>query len=104
MTRFAKIALTAVLPLAALAAPSGLQASGTMNSHFEAQLAAPTQETRAIAGGVVFRCEGTTCSGPRSGDRPLRVCTELRREVGQIASFTVDGEAISESLLARCNG
>jgi len=53
---------------------------------------------------VVFRCDGTTCTGPRSGDRPLRVCSQLRRQVGTIASFTSGGEALPDSRLARCNG
>ncbi len=103
MTRFATIALAAALPLVSPAAPLAA-APAAQSGHIVAQLAAPTDETRAIAGGVVFRCEGSTCTAPRSGDRPLRVCTELRREVGAIASFTINGEPISESLLDRCNG
>lgn len=103
MTRLATIALAAVFPLAAVASPLAASPAATSN-HYTAQLAAPTDEARAIAGGVVFRCEGSTCTGPRSGDRPLRVCTELRREVGTIASFTINGEPISDDLLARCNG
>lgn len=103
MTRFATLALAAALPLASFAAPLAA-APAPQSASIVAQLAAPTDEVRAIAGGVVFRCDGTTCTGPRSGDRPLRICTELRREVGAIASFTIDGVPISESLLERCNG
>lgn len=103
MPRFATIALAAALPLAALATPLAA-APASQAGHIVAQLAAPTDQARVIAGGVVFRCEGTTCTGPRSGDRPLRICTELRREVGTISGFTIGGEPVSESLLARCNG
>ncbi len=104
MSRFASITLAALLPLAAMAAPTTLLASSNNGHYFNARLVEPTDETTAIAGGVVFRCDGGSCTGPRSGDRPLRVCTELRREVGQIASFEVRGEPVAASLLERCNG
>ncbi|MBH5321058.1 CC_3452 family protein [Aurantiacibacter sediminis] len=104
MKRFAAAALSAILPLAALAAPAATQATGTSQHYFEATLLAPTEEETAIAGGVVFRCDGESCTGPRSGDRPLRVCSDLRRDVGQIASFKVRGELMSDAMLARCNG
>ncbi|MDE1467252.1 CC_3452 family protein [Aurantiacibacter sp. D1-12] len=104
MSRIASMTLAALLPLAGLAAPTALQATSYDGHYFSAQLVEPTDEATAIAGGVVFRCEGETCTGPRSGDRPLRVCTDLRREVGQIASFEVRGEPVSASLLERCNG
>ena len=103
--QFAAIALSAALSFGSIAAPlSGAEASQPRSNHFSAQLVEPTEEDTAIAGGVVFRCEGTTCIGPRSGDRPLRVCSELRREVGTIASFTINGEAMSDRMLGRCNG
>lgn len=109
MLRFANSALIAILSLSAIAAPlTSAMASTTpaqvRSSYFTVELAQPTTEAQAIAGGVVFTCEGTSCTGPRSGDRPLRVCSELRREVGQIASFAVRGEPVSADLLARCNG
>ncbi|AKQ43146.2 hypothetical protein CP97_04045 [Aurantiacibacter atlanticus] len=107
MPRSAIFSFAALLSLGAIAAPVSTaiafpgQASGP---YFAVELAEPTDETRAIAGGVVFTCEGTTCAGPRSGDRPIRVCSELRRNIGEITSFAVQGEPISESQLARCNG
>ncbi|WP_340587447.1 CC_3452 family protein [Erythrobacter alti] len=109
MSYLTKLIAVPVLSLAAIAAP--LAASSAPQtpvpapaSYFTAELAQPTDENRVIAGGVVFNCEGTACTGPRSRDRELRVCRELRREVGTIASFTVAGEALPESQLARCNG
>ncbi|KLI65164.1 CC_3452 family protein [Aurantiacibacter marinus] len=106
MSRFAVTSLAALLSFGAIAAPvtTATASSQARGSYFSVQLAEPTDEATAIAGGVVFACEGVTCTGPRSGDRPLRVCSELRRKVGTIASFTANGEAISDSLLARCNG
>lgn len=99
-TRFAILA--AALAIAApLAAMSPI---ASQSSHYDVVLAQPTSEDMVIAGGVVFRCEGTACAGPRSRDRVLRVCSELRREVGPIASFIAGGEALPEAQLARCNG
>lgn len=103
MSRFLSTLLVAALPLAALAAPLDAAQTAAV-PYFAAELAQPTAEAQAIAGGVLFRCEGTGCTGPRSGDRPVRVCSDLRREVGPIASFAVRGEPISAELLARCNG
>ncbi len=83
------------------AAPAAAQAPAT---YFQAQLAAPASDARVIAGGVVWRCTGTTCTAPESGKRPLRVCRELSREVGEISSFAINGEALEADRLARCNG
>lgn len=103
MTRLATSLLAASLALAGAFAPAALQARPD-GAYFNVQLEAPASEQRVIAGGVVFTCEGTTCVGPRSRTRPLRVCSELRREVGTIASFSAGGEDLAESRLARCNG
>ncbi|WP_338241559.1 CC_3452 family protein [Aurantiacibacter hainanensis] len=103
MTRLPALAISAALALSAALAPAALQARSAA-PWFTVELAQPASEGRAIAGGVVFRCEGTTCTAPRSGDRPLRVCSELRREMGTIASFNANGSPLSEDQLARCNG
>ena len=101
MTRLTTIAAAAV-PLFLFAAPAAIQAAAPA-PHFVAELAAPASEARAIAGGTVFACEGTVCTGGYSGHRPLRVCRQLQREVGTIASFSAGGEALSADDLARCN-
>lgn len=102
-TRLAASAIAASVALAGAMAPAALQARGN-SVFFTAELAAPASDDRVIAGGVVFTCEGTTCTAPRGGDRPLRVCSELRRKVGTITSFTVAAENLSADMLERCNG
>ncbi|WAT16799.1 hypothetical protein OZN62_07545 [Aurantiacibacter sp. MUD11] len=102
-TRIATSALAASIALAGALAPAALQARSNP-VYFTAELAAPASEERVIAGGVVFRCEGTTCTAPRGSERPLRVCSELRREVGAITSFAAGREDLSASRLGRCNG
>lgn len=97
----AAIASIAAAGFCMAAAPAAAQAPAT---YFQAQLSAPAADARVIAGGVVWRCEGTSCTAPESGKRPLRVCRELSREVGEISSFVINGEALEAERLARCNG
>jgi hypothetical protein len=84
-------------------APLGVAAQGE-GPHFRAQMAAAAPQARNVAGGVVWRCAETSCTAPRTGTRPLRMCRELRNELGQIVSFEVAGVALTAEDLARCNG
>lgn len=93
--------LTAGLGLALT--PLGVAAQGE-GPHFRAQMATPAPQARNVAGGVVWRCAETSCTAQRTGTRPLRMCRELRNELGQVVSFEVAGVALSSEDLARCNG
>ena len=95
--------LAAALALALPATPPAL-AQGQGTAFFTADLAAPAPVARFAAGGVVWRCEGTRCTGARSTARPLRVCSDLRREAGQVTRFASGAQALPEDQLARCNG
>lgn len=88
--------------MALIAAPS--LAQGGESAFFTAQLAAPAADAQFAAGGVVWTCEGTQCRAARSNARPIRVCSSLRREVGAITGFAVNGAALAAEELARCNG
>ncbi|MBU0670474.1 MAG: hypothetical protein KJ703_01090 [Alphaproteobacteria bacterium] len=79
-------------------------ATASSGAFYTAQLAAPASESRAIAGGVAWSCQGTTCVANKGTSRPLRVCRELQREVGEVTAFTANGEALEAEDLARCNG
>lgn len=102
MTRLPAIALAVAGVAFATLTPAVPQARAA--PYFVAELAQAVTQGEAIAGGVLFRCEGTICTGSRSGARVLRVCSELRREVGTIASFSAGGTLVTEDELARCNG
>lgn len=102
MKHLATTALSATLAITGALAPTALQAR-VAAPYFTVELAQPASEAEVIAGGVVFLCEGTRCVAPRCRDRALRVCNELRREVGTIASFNAGGSLLSESQLERCN-
>lgn len=83
--------------------PQAAQAQ-SRGTAFRAELSAPATEARVIAGGVLWACAETTCTAPQNGKRPLRVCRELRREMGPITSFEAGGELLDADTLARCNG
>lgn len=99
---FAALASVAATGLGFATAPAAAQ--GSSASYFHAELAAPAAESRVIAGGVLWRCEGSSCVAPENGKRPLRVCRDLNREVGELSSFSVNGAALEDDRLARCNG
>lgn len=103
MPRLPASAALAALFAAGLAAPLGT-AQAQAAGFYVVELAQPASKDRAIAGGVEFRCEGTTCTAPRSRDRALRVCSELRRKVGTVARFSEGGTMLPAEHLARCNG
>lgn len=90
------------LSLGAAISPAPAQAAD--GPYYRAELAAPAKDTRAIAGGIAWTCAGTTCVAGKGTSRPLRVCRELQRQVGTVASFTTKGEVLEDEKLAKCNG
>ena len=86
----------------ALTAPVSAQASSN-GPYYIAELAAPASESRTVAGGVAWFCEGTTCRAAKGTSRPLRICRGLQREFGEVVSFETKGEELTESRLAKCN-
>ncbi|MCR9180212.1 CC_3452 family protein [Erythrobacter sanguineus] len=73
-------------------------------AYYNATLTAPAGESRAVASGVAWACEGTTCVANKASARPLRICRGLNRKFGEVASFVVDGEELPAEELAKCNG
>ena len=86
----------------ALTAPAPAFA-GNNGPYYVAELAAPATESRTVAGGVAWFCEGTTCRAAKGTSRPLRICRGLQREFGEVVSFETKGEELAESRLAKCN-
>jgi hypothetical protein len=93
------VAIAATLFLGA-AAEAQTQAPGHT---YRAELAQPVAQQQVIAGGVLWRCEGTTCTAQRSNSRPAIVCARLARETGQMVRFMTSGEALPAEQLSRCN-
>jgi len=72
-------------------------------SYFHAELASPVEKTTEIIRGVVWNCEGTTCTGTKDTSRPAHTCARLVKKMGNIITFTVRDEAMSDDDLAKCN-
>ena len=87
-----------VLAVAALAATPALAQSG-----YSVTLTSAPTETKIMAGGTVFQCNGTDCTAREAAGSPLRVCTALAKETGPVASFAFAGKAFDEAKLAKCN-
>jgi hypothetical protein len=84
-------------------ATSGSPLEAANTPHYTATLAAPASESRFVAGGVAWTCEGTTCVAAKASARPLRICRGLNRKSGEIADFKVLGQRIEAEELAKCN-
>jgi hypothetical protein len=84
-------------------ATSTAPANAAGAAYYSATLSAPAGEARAVAGGVAWSCEGSTCVANKSPARPLRICRGLNRKFGEVATFKVEGEEISADELAKCN-
>lgn len=100
---FAAAILYTAVGFTAITAPAPAQARDS-GPYYKAELSQPTQQRTVIAGGLAWKCEGTTCVAPQGTSRPLRVCRQLQRDVGEVASFTAKGETLDAEKLAKCNG
>ncbi|MEY4837049.1 MAG: hypothetical protein RLZZ475_908 [Pseudomonadota bacterium] len=84
-------------------ATSTTPANAAGGAYYSATLAAPAGDATAVAGGVAWTCEGTTCVANKASARPLRICRGLKRKFGEVAAFKVDGEELAAEELAKCN-
>lgn len=72
--------------------------------YYSVQLAQPTDETRAVAGGVAWACKGTTCVANKGTSRPSRICRGVSKELGEVAMFKAKGKELEAAKLDKCNG
>jgi hypothetical protein len=99
-----RFALVAAAILAT--ALTGTAAVASMSNPAVAKLEAPLDRASndIVAAGVVWACEGDTCSSRLDRRAPVaRDCAQLAREVGRVASFSVDGVELDAEGLATCN-
>lgn len=96
-------ALYTTFTFGALVSPTTVEARAN-TVYYTAELATPAKDTKMIANGVVWQCEGTRCIAAKSNSRPSMVCERLTREAGEVTKFTAKGDALDEKALAKCNG
>jgi hypothetical protein len=88
-------------PLFALSAIA-LTTAPAAAASYSAKLSVPTSE-RFIARDIVWACGPAACQGATQESRPAVLCQSLAKRAGRIESFLVDGHALSQSELDRCN-
>ena len=81
----------------AIAAPAGA-------ATYAGKPAASAAETKFVARDIIWNLAGGVYQGRTSESRPLVLCQSLAKRAGRLESFTVDGNAISDADLAKCNG
>jgi len=70
-----------------------------------ATLATPAAQARIVGEGGVWRCTGTTCTGPADTRARLAVaaCSAVADANGRVTAFSAGGTDFAEAELARCN-
>ncbi|HVR90696.1 MAG TPA: hypothetical protein VHG29_06345 [Novosphingobium sp.] len=63
-------------------------------------LEAPRQE---IINGVLWRCDGASCTAASDGSSPANACTRVVKKFGPVASFAIGGRELAADKLQRCN-
>ena len=91
----------ALVAAAALSVPA-FAADGP--GHYRAELSAPAEKAKIVAGGLLWVCEGSQCRAGKDNSRPLTVCRKLARETATVVRFSVAGSELPADELARCNG
>lgn len=84
--------------------PAPAAAQNPSKAYYRAELAQPASQAKAIAGDLVWACNGTSCVADKGTSRPLRICRDLNRKFGEVANFTAKGELLAAEDLAKCNG
>ncbi|MEE4207182.1 MAG: hypothetical protein V2I39_12885 [Erythrobacter sp.] len=97
----AALAYTAAI-FGVAATPSPAEAKD--GPYYIAKLSQPAAEESAVAGGVAWACKGNICVANKGTSRPINVCRDLNRELGEIATFTARGKDLEADKLAKCNG
>ena len=60
-------------------------------------------EAKFVGRDIVWTLAGDSYQGRTEESRPLVLCQSLAKRAGQLASFTVNGQAFAEADLAKCN-
>ena len=86
----------ALLTALAIAAPA---AAAT----YAGKPAAPVADAKFVGRDIVWTLAGGTYQGRTDESRPLVLCQSLAKRAGRLESFTVNGSAIADTDLAKCN-
>lgn len=60
-------------------------------------------ETKLVSRDIIWTLAGGTYKGSTNESRPVVLCQSLAKQAGQLESFTVNGKALADADLAKCN-
>jgi hypothetical protein len=84
-----------LLGLAVIAAPA-------VAANYSATLTTPATG-RFIARDISWNCGVAACQGATEESRPVVLCQSLAKQAGRVETFVVDGRALPQRDLERCN-
>lgn len=90
-------------PISLLAMTLVLAPAAAQAASYAAVPTTPTAVRKVIVRDINWSCGPAACQGATEYSRPLVLCQRLAREVGTLGSFLVDGHAMGDADLARCN-
>ncbi len=85
-----------LLAALALAAPAGA-------ATYAGKPATPVSATKFVARDIVWSNSDGIYQGSTAESRPLVLCQSLAKRAGRLESFTVNGKAVADADLAKCN-
>ncbi len=88
--------LPILLAALALAAPASA-------ATYAGKPVAPVAESKFVARDIVWTLAGGSYRGQTETSRPLVLCQSLAKRAGRLESFTVNGKALADTDLAKCN-
>ena len=94
---------TAIVIALTLFVGAAAHAQTTRAGFYQADLVAAAHDAHAVAGDVLWSCDGTSCTAPRGTSRPAIICARFVRHFGQVSRFVANGEALDAAALAHCN-
>lgn len=100
MVRIAALLFAFATSLTVLAPAAVAQAPG---AYYGVTLAAAPEAAKPVVRGMIFACNGASCTAGEGTSRPAVVCASIARQLGPVTSFRAGGETLDGEALAKCN-
>ena len=85
------------------AAATAIVAAPALGATYAAKPSQTPAAKKIIGKDISWTCANGSCSGATESSRPLVLCQDLAKKAGHLDSFLVDGQALAEGDLAKCN-
>jgi hypothetical protein len=80
--------------------PAAAANGGSYTVSLASALAEPRRE---IVNGVLWRCEGQTCTATADGSRDIMACRRVAKAIGEVTGFVSPAGTMKQEDIARCN-